>query len=424
MQRPTLLAVATAFIAVAVLTTAAPADAAPSQPSPPAHVAVTGQDDSATVTWSAGPPVRRAHVTGYTVSVTPTARHRHHSTETVGPRTFSARFGHLAEATTYTFTVRAKSGRTLSAPVSVRYTRPAAHVESLYAINEAGALVRRPVAGGTWQTITGSGSGYAVDGAGTAYVASADGRTITAYPESGGSKVVATGVSVAGRALLADDAGDLFFTQSWSIIELPHGSATTRTVGPGDVVAVSPNGWLTAQTKSAAVLVYDPSGVWQSIPGGVYNYLVALGVDTSGNVYIRNRSTGGSGYFSVDVAPSGSSSLTSLLEPDGVVALSRTDVLSALRTTTWCAAPSRASGSCTPDTRVSSLWQRTASGSVTTVPISGLDIGSDAEAAADSAGDVFVSPTDGPNTGLVRVPASGGAVEQLDTATYDELSVH
>jgi len=37
---------------------------------------------------------------------------------------------------------------------------------------------------------------------------------------------------------------------------------------------------------------------------------------------------------------------------------------------------------------------------------------------------VFVSPTDGPDTGLVRVPATGGAVQQLDTATYQRLSVH
>ncbi len=286
MQRPTLLAVATAFIAVAVLTTAAPADAAPSQPSAPAHVAVTGQDDSATVTWSAGPPVRRAHVTGYTVSVTPTARHRHHSTQTVGPRTFSARFGHLAEATTYTFTVRAKSGRAVSAPVSVRYTRPDAHVESLYAINEAGALVGRPVAGGTWQTITGSGSGTPSTERGPPTSPAPTGTHITAYPESGGSKVVATGVSVAGRALLADDAGDLFFTQSWSIIELPHGSATTRTVGPGDVVAVSPNGGSLRRPR-VRPFSCTTRPVSAEHPGWCLQLPGRPRVDTSGNVYIR-----------------------------------------------------------------------------------------------------------------------------------------
>lgn len=424
MQRPTLLAAAAAFIAVAALTTGAPANAAPAQPAPPTRVSVSGQADSATVTWAAGAPVRRTHVTGYTVAVTPSGRHRHHRTETVGPRTFSARFGHLAEATTYTFTVRAKSGRTLSAPVSVQYTRPAAHVESLYALDAGGALVSRPVTGGTWRTITADGTGYAVDGSGTAYVASADRHTITAYPESGGSRVVATGVTVDGRSLFADHAGDLFFTHDWAILELPHGSVTTRTVGAGAVVSVSPDGHVAAQAKAANVLAYEPSGAGRSVPAAPYEYLHVLGVDDAGAVYVRNSSTGASGYSSVDVAPGGSTTLTTLLGPDVTVALSQTGVLSGLQPVKWCNAPSRASGSCIPDTRVDSLWQRTAAGTVTTKPITGLDVGSFAQAASDTAGDVFVSPTDGPDTGLVRVPATGGAVQQLDTATYQRLSVH
>lgn len=428
MQRPTLLAVATAFIAVAVLTTAAPADAAPSQPSPPAHVAVTGQDDSATVTWSAGPPVRRAHVTGYTVAVTPTVqhhRHRDHGVQTVSARTFSARFGHLAAATTYTFTVRAKSGQRTSAPVSVQYTRPAAHVESLYAVDGAAALVRRPVSGGAWKTVAPSGAGYAVDASGTAYVPSADRKTITAYPEAGGSTVVATGLTISDRKLFADDAGDLFFTQDWTVVELPHGSRTTRVVGAGAVAAVSPDGFVAAQTKGADVLLYDPSGASRRIPGMPYNYLLAKAVDSAGNVVILNPTSGASGYYSIGVVPAGTTTYTSLLEPDAVVALDHEGVLSGLQTATWCNAPSRNTGSCVEDTRVSSLWRRTPAGTVTTTPISGLDIGLYTPApAVDAAGDVFVSPINGPDTGLVRVPASGGAVEQLDTATYDELSVH
>lgn len=410
MHRPTLLAAAAAFIAVAALTATAPANAAPAQPSPPARVAVTGQADSATVTWAAGTAVRGVSVTGWSVSISPAEQQPNHGVDDLGPRTRSDRFGYLTAGRTYTFTVRAKSGRTVSAPVSVRYTRPATHVESLYAVTEAGALVRRPVtSGGTWTTVAASGSGYAVDGAGTAYVSSAGGATITAYPERGGSSVVATGLPVPHGPLYADDAGDLFFTQYRSVLELPHGSSTVKTAGAGSVAAVSPNGWVVAQTPSTNVLVYDPSGAQPSISGTPYNYLIPFGVDTAGDVYFSNPAPDGSGSYTIGVVPAGSTTYTSLLASDVTVALTRDGTLVALRT---------ASG----DTDARTLWKRTACGSVTTTPISGLVVGS-AEATADSAGDVFVSPTSGPNTGLVRVPATGGAVEQLGTATYSELSV-
>jgi hypothetical protein len=411
MHRPTLLAAAAAFIAVAALTGTVPASAATAQPAPPTRVAVTGEADAATVTWASGKTVRGVRVTGYTVGISPVEKQSNHGVDDLGPRTFSDRFGYLTPGVTYTFTVRAKSGRAVSAPVSVRYTRPATHAESLYAVNEAGALVRRPVSGGgTWTTIAAAGSGYAVDGAGTAYVSSAGGATITAYPENGRSAVVATGLPASSGVLYADDAGDVFFTQNKTVFELPHGSSTTRPVGPGIVAAVSPNGWVVAQTPSTNVLVYDPSGVQHSISGTPYFYLIPIGVDSAGDVYFRNPTPDGSGY-TVGVVPTGSATYTSLLTPEVTVAVTHDGALTALQT---------AAG----DTSARTLWKRTASGSVTTTPISGVVVGSGAPAAADRAGDVFVSPTSGPNTGLVRVPATGGTVEQLGTATYRELSVH
>lgn len=427
MQRPTLLAAAAAFIAAVALTSTAPAEAAPAQPSPPSQVAVTGQDDSATVTWAAGSAVRRAHVTGYTIAISPAGKHRHHRFETVGPRTFSARFGHLAPATTYTFTVRAKSGRTLSTPVSVQYTRPTtppARTESLYAVDGSGNLVRRPVSGGAWTTIAPNGAGYAVDASGTAYVIGTDHRSIIAYPETGGSTVVASGLSSGVSTLDADDAGDLFFTQDWTVVELPHGSSTIRTVGAGYATAVGPTGVVAAQVKGPDLLVYPPAGTSYRIEAGPASYLSAFGVDAAGNVYLNNRSTGASGYATDGVVPAGTSDYTALVTPDAAVALAHDGDLSALQTAAWCNRPAENDGSCVPDTRVPVLWQRTAAGAVTTKPISGLDIGSVRSAAADTAGDVFVAVADGPSAGLVRVPSTGGAVEQLDTATYRELSVH
>ncbi len=164
--------------------------------------------------------------------------------------------------------------------------------------------------------------------------------------------MVATGLTISDRKLFADDAGDLFFTQDWtsSSCRTDHGP---RVVGAGAGAAVSPNGFVAAQTKGARrVLLYDPSGASRRIPGMPYNYLLARAWTAPANVVILNPTSGASGYYSIGVVPAGTTTYTSLLEPDAVVALDHEGVLSGCRPPRGATPRSRNTGSCVEDTRV------------------------------------------------------------------------
>ncbi|WXF91907.1 fibronectin type III domain-containing protein [Curtobacterium flaccumfaciens pv. flaccumfaciens] len=108
MYRALITAVAAAAL---VFGGAVPATAhtSPSVPGAPTAVRVTGDADTATLTWRG--PKHGAKVTGWKVAVAAVANRHDRQVDRLHPRARSDRFDELSPATTYRFSVRALGHR-------------------------------------------------------------------------------------------------------------------------------------------------------------------------------------------------------------------------------------------------------------------------------------------------------------------------
>lgn len=434
-------AVLTAAAAVAlVIGGAVPATAAPSSvPGAPTAVAVTGAADSATVTWS--PPRSGARVASWRVTVSPAERQPDHGVDRLPARARSDRFGDLTPDTSYTFSVSAVGTHGAGRAVSVRYTAPGSvrTVQSLFALDAAGSVVRFPTSGsGAPTTIAANGSGFTADDVGDVFVPAADGTSIVMYPAGGATaRTVATGLHLTAD-LRSDVAGNLYWVDSvtGAVTELPvTGTAPTAIIpAAGDRWAVGRDGTVSAVTfgrqgAATTVVSVSPSGVrtTRSIPEDGYRILSGLLADGVGDLYLNYTSTGASGASGWNVLPAGSSQLVFVKSRIGFEYAATNDrALLLAKSAEWCAAPSEGSpAGCTADKTITTVVARAADGTITeratsgaTAQGRGVYVG-----AADAAGDLFFDISAGTTPGLWRVAAAGGAAVRLSDGQFTRLLV-
>lgn len=447
-----LLIAATA--AALVIGGAAPATASPpsSVPGAPTSVRVTGTADHAVVSWHG--PRSGARVTGWKVVLTPVHRahsaHRAHrggtQTDRLPARARSDRFDGLRAQRTYRLSVRALGHRGAGRVVSVRWTAPDAQpvAQSLYALDASGAVVRFPTSGaGAPTTVTADGAGYAADPAGSVYTPSADLTTIVEHPAGGGAaRTRASGLHLTAD-LRSDGAGNLYWADavSGAIEQLPVGARAARTVLDLGGPAVGPDQRFWTVTPGGRVVVLGGSTTSPYVKGtGVaarsvtmpgsngVGYPAAVLADDHGDVFVDIRSPGAAGSWAWYELRPGESALTGV-EPRLAFeyAAANADGFSLLQSAGWCAAPAEypiSHTGCNVDRSVPEKLV-VGPGGTSTTPVSGLTAGSRGPntGAADAHGDVFVDVDSGPTPGLWRVPAEGGAVQQLSAAQYSRLSV-
>lgn len=448
MQRKALVFGAGLLLAIASIVPAQAALAAPTVPSP-RSVSVTGDPgggDGATVHWSPPSLPRGTSLSGYTVTISPAERQPNHGVDRLSARTTSDRFGYLTAGTTYSFAVRAVTNRGTSAAVTVSYTRPGAHVESLYALSSTGSIVSTPVAGGAVTTVATGIASFDADQAGNVYAIPTAGTSIVKYPTAGGSpSTVVSGLSGVSH-LQIDTAGRFYVDKAGSVerIAATNGRVTTTVLGPsGKLRDVSGAGLVTTATQSitsySITFAQYPAagGAAMSWTLGGYPGIARMAADAQGNVYADIVSGGASGaVFWERITPgqttlNGDSSL-------GVVtydaaALAANGDFSLLEAAKWCNAPSTypppVGIGCVPDYSLASVWKRTAAGTVTSTPATGFQLGGEAGpqpvslGASSLAGDVFVDVSAGPSVGLWKVPAAGGTATQIATGQYTNLVV-
>jgi hypothetical protein len=417
--------------------------AAPSSglPGAPTSVQVSGAGDGATLTWN--PPRSGAAPTGWRVTVRPSERQTGGGVEQLPATARSDRFGSIRAGVTYSFSVRATSARGTGPEVRVRYTAPRTTVsQSLFAIDASGALLRYPTSGtGAPRTVLTSGAaGYTADDIGDVFVPSADGKSILLVPSGGGApRVLATGLHVS-QDLRSDVEGNLYWVDSVSgaIVKLPvKGAAKAILPSAGTFWAVGRDGtvsaWTASGTTAGTVASVSPRGVVTTrtvVPteGNSIGYAVGLLADGHGNLYLGVRSPGGSYYNSWYALRAGSSSTTSLGVPTRYqYSAANQDALVLGQSAGWCPAISESSpvNPCVADHTVTNLVSVDGSGTVTTGPAtSGLQVPSNGifVGAADTAGDLFVNAPER-TPGLWRVPATGGAAQQLSTGQSTRLLV-
>ncbi|MDR6170557.1 hypothetical protein QE359_001586 [Curtobacterium sp. SORGH_AS776] len=434
-------AVLTAAAAVAlVIGGAAPATAAPSSvPGAPTSVRVTGAADSATVTW--GLPKSGAKVTSWRVTVSPAQQQPDAGVDRLPASARSDRFGNLTASTAYTFSVRAVGTRGTGKAVSVRYTAPGSvqTVQSLFALDGAGSVVRFPTSGTSAPTtIAPNAAGFTADDVGDVFVPSADRTSIVMYPAGGAAaRTVATGLHLTAD-LRSDVAGNLYWVDSVSgaITKLPVSGAAPTAIIPsaGSGWAVGRDGTVSAVTfgtqgAATKVVSVSPTGVrtTRSIPETGYRIFAAVIADGGGNLYVNYLSTGASGASGWVLLAKGSSELVSAESRIGFTyAATNGRALVSAKSAGWCAAPSEGSpGGCTADKTITSLSSRTADGTTTEQTTSGVTaegrgvwIG-----AADEAGDLFFDVSAGPTTGLWRLDAAGGVAQRLSAGQFSRLLV-
>ncbi|MCJ1714371.1 fibronectin type III domain-containing protein [Curtobacterium sp. VKM Ac-2922] len=438
MKKLVIVAVAAAAL---VLGAAAPAAAAPvrSAPATPIRVTVRGEDDTATVHWRAAR--QGAPVAGWTVAVKPVEQRPGHGVVTLPVNARSHCFESLTPGTTYTFSVRATNKRGSSPAASVRYTVPkvaAPTVSALFGLDTAGNVVRFATDGSTASTVVApNGDGYTADQQGDVFVPAADGTTIVEYPHDGSaSHSVATGLH-ASPDLRTDDAGDLFWADSVSgaVNRLPVGSSTPAAVPglgtPGSLWAVSSTGIvatfrhassgdvLTVRTAAGAVTTRTLTGSGP-FPSGRAD---AMSVEADGDVYIHSWTVGASGYNTWYLLPVGSSTSTKLSDRTAfeIGAVSK-DGFVLVESKQWCAAPAEYPTPCAIDRSFSDELVR--SGTTTTkYPVTGITAvdRSPVFGVTDDAGDLFGDIPAGPTPGLWRLPAGGGAAQQLSADQFTRL---
>jgi len=438
--------VLTAVAAVAlVVGGAVPATAAPSGPSrlpgAPTTVRVAGSGDGAVVTW--GAPRSGARVTGWKVAVTPAGDQPDGGVDRLPASARSDRFGDLPAGTAHRFTIRAVGAKGTGPSVVVSYTTPSSvtTVQSLFALDESGAVHRFPTtgAGAGRVVVPRGGEGFTADDLGDVFVPSADRTSITMYPAAGGvPRTVAAGLRLTAD-LRSDVAGNLYWVDSVSgaVTKLPVTGGTPVVVLPsaGADWAVGRDGTVavfsttSSQAPTATVTTVRADGVRtvRTVTQPGYATFSALLADGSGTLYLDYWSTGASGATTWWALPAGSSTLVSA-EPrlafDHAAVNDRSFVLA--QSAEWCAAPSEARpGGCGVDKTLTHLVARDASGATTerttsgvASPGRGVHIG-----AADAEGDLFLAVGTGTTPGLWRLSADGGPAQQLATGWYPTLLV-
>lgn len=443
----------TAAAAVALIVGGAlPAQAAPAAATPgaPTSVKVTGVGGDADVTW--GAPRSGAKVTGWRVTISPAEQQPTHGVDRLRASARTDHFGALTARTTYSFAVRAIGARGLGPAVTVRHTATGATtdptVQSLFALDASGAVVRFPASGtGTPTTIAAKADGYTADDRGDVFVPSADLRSIVMYPADGGAaKTVATGLHLTAD-LRSDVPGNLYWVDSvsGSIVKLPAtGGAAKPLVGfsapstsSQSAWAVGRDGTVATQAGDASTIVVNtasPAGAVTSrtltYAGGnnTLGYPSAVLVDGRGDVYLDERSPGGAGYWGWYVLKPGAT----VQQHVGThlafeYAATNSGTFSLLQSAEWCTSPAEygTPGGCAIDRSVPNMLVLGANGSSKTVPVSGITAGSRGAniGAATESGDVYVDIDQAPTAGLWRVPAAGGAAQQVSAAQFTRLLV-
>lgn len=436
MYRAVLTAAAAAALVIGGVT---PAVAAPSSalPGAPTSVQVSGSGDGAAVTWS--PPRSGAMPTGWRVTISPATNQPGHGVDRLPANARSDRFGWIRAGVTYSFSVRATTAHGTGPEVRLRYTAPrtTAVAQSLFALDASGALVRFPTSGtGTARTVTAAGAGYAADDVGDVFVPSADRTSILFHPARGGAaRVLATGLHLTAD-LRSDVAGNVYWVDSvsgavmklglkggsvstvlpssgtaWTVGRDGTVSAFTTTSNGGTVATASPQGTVTTRTVAAA-------------NGTPIGYFAGLLADGRGTLYVSYRAFGGSYYHGWWSLTPGSSTL---VQVDTRLAYqysaTNDDSLVLGQSGQWCPALSEESpiNPCVVDHTVTHLWSQNASGVTKDVATSGVLARSNGLwiGAADTAGDLFVDA----DSGLWRIPATGGPAKQLSTAQWSRLLV-
>lgn len=437
-----------AAAAALVVGGALPAQAAPtsSTPSAPTSVRVTGSEGDADVTW--GAPRSGPCVTGYTVTVTPAENQPNGGVDRLPATARWDHFGALRTGTTYTFVVRAVAAKQTGPAVSVRYTATAAAPtpQSLFALDAQGNVVRF----GTGSTSTGpttgttvatNGTGYTADDRGDVFVPSADLTAILMYPAGGGAaRTVATGLHLTAD-LRSDVAGNLYWVDSvsGSVTVLPIDGSAPRVVADFGTVQYGQQAWVVSRNGIVSTFNGSPSqtrvaqrsasGVltvrtWQN--NSVVGFVRGLQSDDAGNLFLTQIQDGPGGRFPWFEVRAGESTLTRLFQRDAFEYGATTSTsLRLLRSADWCSSADELAGTCDVDRSLASEVVVAGDGTQQTLPVTGITAGSRGAhvGAATDAGDLFLDIDRAPSAGLWRVPAAGGAAQQLSAAQYTRLLV-
>ncbi|WP_181429195.1 fibronectin type III domain-containing protein [Curtobacterium sp. MCSS17_008] len=439
-------AVLTALVAVAlVVGGVSPATAAPTKrgavPGAPTAVRVAGSADGAIVTW--GAPRSGARITGWKVAITPAEDQPDRGVDRLPASARSDRFGHLTPGTEYRFAVRAVGAKRTGPAVTVRYTAPVsvATVQSLFALDESGAVLRFPTTGrGAGRVVVPTGGeGFTADDLGDVFVPSADRSAITMHPAHGGpARTIASGLRLTAD-LRSDVAGNLYWVDSVSgaitklpvtggapVVVLPS-SGVDWAVGRDGTVAVFSTTSPQAPTATVTTVRADGVRTTRTVDQPSHAGFSALLADGSGTLYLDYWTTGASGATTWWALPAGSSALVRAsprLAFDHAAVNDRSFVLA--QSAEWCAAPAEnRPGGCGVDKTLADLVTRDAAGGTTeqttsgvASPGRGVHIG-----AADAEGDLFLAVGSGATPGLWRLSADGGPAQQLATGWYPTLLV-
>ncbi|MCW2810745.1 MAG: hypothetical protein JWP61_1203 [Friedmanniella sp.] len=400
-------------------------------PSAPRSLAVTGTGQpvgSVKLTWRAPRTSGSAPITSYRVSWALARTHAVTHSRTLPARARSTVLA-LTAGSRYVVHVSARNrwGRSPSARVTFLVARPAAHVDSLVAVDTADhTLVRLPLTGGT-ETVLVTGltqvSDLATDPSGNAYLVD-DGAVREVSP---------TGTSTAlgaGRAVETDAAGNVYVLGTGGVTRRTPAGATTRVSSrPGDFLAVQADGQVTVGEVNSINLTLTTYGAGAPVTRvvGTTGYATNLLDDDHGRFYTKVRATGGSGatWWSV-INPGASDALsvsTRLAENGGTVGPDGRFFLA--QSVSFCAGLGEQTGSCTPDRNVPELLSFPPSATTpATVPVTGLRTTRDEQLhlAADRGGQVYAAQL-GTDPGLLRFAAGGGAPTRLAQGTFGLLAV-
>lgn len=433
-----------AAIAALVIAGVSPAQAAPSSSAPgaPTAVRVSGSGADADVTWS--PPRSGAKVTGYRVTIRPADRQPNAGVDRLPASARRDHFGNLRIGTTYTFAVRAVAARGTGTAVSVRYraVTPAPTAQSLFALNTQDAVVRFPTTGvGAPTMVAPSGAGFTADDRGDVFVPSQDRSAIVMYPANGGvARTIASGLHLTAD-LRSDVAGNLYWQDSVSasVMVLPVTGGAPRVVMPFSFSTTSrPYVWAVGQDGTVSTITggLGTTIVSQTTPSGTrttrtlqHNGIpgvpVALLADASGNLFLDLAVDGPAGYFFWFSIPAGQDTSTRISGASFGTAATNSTRFALLQSAGWCNQAADAAGTCTADRSITSELVASANGLQSSLPVSGLTAGSRTSyvGASSDAGAVFTTIDQGPTQGLWRVPAGGGAAQQLSTEQFTRLFV-
>jgi hypothetical protein len=206
-----------------------------SVPGAPAAVRVTGDADSATLTWRG--PKHGAKVTGWKVAVAAVANRHDRQVDRLHQRARADRFDELSPATTYRFSIRALGHRGAGRTITLRWTAPPAPepetTQSLFGLDGNGDVVRFADSGSGAKTVVATdGEGFAANADGDVFTPTADGTSILLHPaDGGGISSIASGLHLTPD-LRSDAAGNLYWVDSvtGAVQKLSAGTSTPKTV--------------------------------------------------------------------------------------------------------------------------------------------------------------------------------------------------